>query len=149
MKSMVTLAALLIGLATAFAADVPDDDEIKAMSDKTLLDWNKAIHNEDFSAFLKNDCASVWQQQTSPDKLRDQFNSFIEQKLDIAGAVKEMEPVFKPKPSIGKTGDFDVLTVKGYYDTKPSRLSFQLKYIEEEDEWKLVGIDLKAAKPEE
>lgn len=146
---MVTLAALLIGLATAFAADVPDDDEIKAMSDKTLLDWNKAIHNEDFSAFLKNDCASVWQQQTSPDKLRDQFNSFIEQKLDIAGAVKEMEPVFKPKPSIGKTGDFDVLTVKGYYDTKPSRLSFQLKYIEEEDEWKLVGIDLKAAKPEE
>jgi hypothetical protein len=36
-----------------------------------------------------------------------------------------------------------VLVSKGYYPTKPNRVVFQLKYVDEEGDWKLGGIDIK------
>jgi hypothetical protein len=30
--------------------------------------------------------------------------------------------------------------LKGYYPTAPNKVKFQLKYLEEDGEWKLVGI---------
>lgn len=149
MKHLVVTAIVSLAcLAPIFAADVPDEDEIKSLSDKMLLDWNTAMQKDDFSAFYKNDCAKVWQQQITAEKLGDQFSKqFGGQKIDFSSAIKEMEPNFEPAPAIGKVGDFDVLTVHGYYDTKPNRFSFQLKLVQQDEEWKLVGINIKAAKP--
>lgn len=149
MKRFVLAAALLLAcFAQVFAADVPDNDEIKTVSDKMLLDWNKGMQQGDFAAFYKNDCAKVWQQQTTAEQLGATFNKqFGGQKIDFSGAVNEMEPSFQPEPAIAKVGDFDVLTVAGYYDTKPNRFSFKLKLVEEDDDWKLVGISVDAAKP--
>jgi hypothetical protein len=50
-----------------------------------------------------------------------------------------MEPVFNHPAAIDADG---VLLVQGYYPTKPNRVVFQLKYLNEGD-WKLVGIDVK------
>jgi opacity protein-like surface antigen len=149
MKRLVATAILVLTcLAPVFAVDVPEESEIKSLSDKMLLDWNKAMQKSDFAAFYKNDCAKVWQQQTSAEKLGDLFTKqFAGQKIDFSGAIKEMEPNFEPEPAIAKVGDFDVLTVQGYYDTKPNRFSFKLKLVQEDEAWKLVGIDIKAAKP--
>jgi hypothetical protein len=58
-----------------------------------------------------------------------------------------MEPNFEPEPAIAKVGDFDVLTVQGYYDTKPNRFSFKLKLVQEDEAWKLVGLNIILAKP--
>ena len=150
MKSILTAAVLLACSFSLFAADVPDEDEIKTISDKLLLDWNKGMQKGNLSAFYENDCAKVWQTQTSAEKLYATLDKqFGGQKIDFSGAINDMEPTFEPEPVISKVGDFDVLMIKGYYDTKPNRFSFQLKLIEEEDEWKLVGIDVKAAKPDE
>lgn len=143
----VTAAFFLACLAPIFAVDIPEEGEIKSLSDKMLLDWNKAMQKDDFAAFYKNDCAKVWQQQTTAEKLGDLFTKqFGGQKIDFSGAIKEMEPTFEPEPAIAKVGDFEVLTVQGYYDTKPNRFSFQLKMVQEDEAWKLVGIDIKAAK---
>ena len=151
MKRLAIIFGLLLAcLSSIFAVDVPDESEIKSISDKVLLDWNKAMLKGDFEAFYKNDCAKVWQQQTTAEKLRDLFaKQFAGQKIDFSGAINEMEPSFEPEPAIAKVGDFDVLTVQGYYDTKPNRFSFKLKLVQEEEEWKVVGIDIKAAKPTE
>ena len=148
MKRLFVAAILFLTcLVPVFAVDVPDESDIKTLSDKMLLDWNKAMQKEDFAAFYKNDCAKVWQQQTTAEKLGETFTKqFAGQKIDFSGAIKEMEPNFEPGPAIAKVGDFDVLTVQGYYDTKPNRFSFKLKLVQEDDEWKLVGIDIKAAK---
>jgi hypothetical protein len=149
MKRFVIFAAVLLaGVVPVFAAEVPDSDEIGSLSHKMLLDWNKAVLKHDFAAFYKNDCAKVWQQQTTADKLRGQFDKqFGGQNIDFSGAIKDMDPTFEPEPAISKVGDFDVLVIKGYYDTKPNRFSFQLKLIEEDEAWKLVGINITLAKP--
>ena len=148
MKRLALTATILLAcFAPVFAVDVPEESEIKSLSDKMLLDWNKAMQKEDFAAFYKNDCAKVWQQQTTAEKLGETFTKqFAGQKIDFSSAIKEMEPTFEPEPAISKVGDFEVLKVQGYYDTKPNRFSFQLKLVQEDDEWKLVGIDIKAAK---
>lgn len=149
MKRLVVTATLFFAcLAPVFAVDVPDEDEIKSISDKMLLDWNKAMQKDDFAAFYKNDCAKVWQEQTTAEKLGELFNKqFGGQKIDFSSAVNEMEPTFEPEPAIAKVGDFEVLTVQGYYDTKPNRFSFKLKLVQEDEAWKLVGINITAAKP--
>jgi hypothetical protein len=149
MKRLVVTAALFLAcLAPIFAIDVPDESEIKSLSDKMLLDWNRAMQKGDFSAFYKNDCAKVWQEQTTAEKLDDTFTKQLGgQKVDFSGAIKEMEPNFEPEPAIAKVGDFDVLTVQGYYDTKPNRFSFRLKLVQEDEAWKLVGLNINLAKP--
>lgn len=142
--------ALLACIIPVFAVDVPEQAEIKSLSDKMLLDWNTAMQKGDFSDFFKNDCATVWQQQTSAENLRDMMaKQFGGQKVDFSGAIKEMEPTFEPEPAIAKVGDFDVLNVVGYYDTKPNRFKFALKMIQQDGSWKLVGINVNVAKPSE
>jgi hypothetical protein len=147
-RLFLTVTVLLACIAPLFGVDVPEESEIKSMSDKMLLDWNSAMQKGDFSTFYKKDCAKVWQEQTTPEKLGETFEKqFGGQKIDFSGAIKEMEPTFEPEPAISKTGDFDVLTIAGYYDTQPNRFSFQLKLVQEDGAWKLVGINVKAAKP--
>ncbi|MEY2440034.1 MAG: hypothetical protein QOI34_1419, partial [Verrucomicrobiota bacterium] len=81
-----------------------------------------------------------WQKQTTPEKLQASFSDFLDKDIDIPAVVKELEPVFNQPASIDSDG---VLTIKGYYPTKPNRVIFQLKYLEEDGDWGLVGIDVK------
>jgi opacity protein-like surface antigen len=149
MKRLVVTAALFLAcLAPVFAVDVPDEDEIKSLSDKMLLDWNKAMRKDDFSAFYKNDCAKVWQQQTTAEELKKTFSKQFGG-FDFSGTIKEMEPNFEPEPAIAKVRGFDILTVQGYYDTKPNRFSFKLQLVQEDEAWKLVAIDIKAKPTDE
>jgi hypothetical protein len=50
-----------------------------------------------------------------------------------------LKPVFNHPAKIDSDG---VLIVQGYYPTTPHRIIFKLKYLEEESEWKLVGVDV-------
>ncbi len=59
--------------------------------------------------------------------------------FDILGIVKELEPSFSPV-AINSDG---MLEIKGFYPTKRARLTFDLKYMQEEGEWKLVGTNVK------
>jgi hypothetical protein len=135
---MKTAFVVLLSLASTFAlhaADIPDEDELKPMVEESLLSFNKSVQKNDFSGFY-HDIAKLWQKQTTPEKLRELFKDFIEKEIDLA-PIKKLEPVFSSPASIDSDG---VLLVKGYYPTTPARTLFQLKYLKEEDEWKLVGI---------
>jgi hypothetical protein len=70
----------------------------------------------------------------------ESFKSMAGPNFDVLGIVKELKPTFDPAAEVNSDG---VLIVRGYYPTKPNHVVFQLKYIEEEDEWKLVGINVK------
>ena len=96
------------------------------------------MKNKDFSDFY-DDIADVWQKQTTAKKLLEIFKTFTDQDVDLTGAIRSLEPLFsgtKIDP------DNDVLIISGFYPTKPNRIIFDLKYLEEEGDWKLVGINV-------
>jgi len=128
--------------------EVPSEGEVKKLTDETLLSFNEAVQSKDFDAFYKS-IAKLWQEQTTPDKLKAAFKTFVDQKFDIASVVKNVKPTYEPSPAINSNG---FLVVKGSYPIKPDKLTFELKYLTEGGAWKLFGINVqanKAAKGEE
>jgi len=123
---------------TESSGDVPSKDKVTAMTQASILSFGDAVTKQDFSEFY-NEAADIWQKQTSPEKLRDAFKDFYGKDIDLRAALKGKEPVFNQSPTINSDG---VLLVQGYYPTTPNRVVFQLKYFNEEGEWKLVGINV-------
>jgi len=122
--------------------EVPSDAELKKLTDETLLSFNSAVQSRDFDAFYQSS-AKLWQKQTTPDKLKAAFKTFVDQNFDIASVVEKVKPAFEPPPAINSDG---LLVVEGSYPIKPDKLTFVLKYLNEEGAWKLIGINVKANK---
>lgn len=139
---VLALACLTVpSLVRAEKPEVPDEADLKTMTEESLTSFGRGVKKKDFSKFYE-DIAVVWQKQTTPEKLKDLFKDFLGKDIDLPAIVKEMDPVFNHPAAIGEN---DVLEIKGYYPTTPHRVIFTLKYLEEEDEWKLVGITVDLA----
>ena len=121
---------------------VPTNKELKKLALDSLLLFNVALQTKDFENFY-NHSAKLWQKETSPDKLLEAFQSFIDKEVNIASIAK-LEPTFDEAPAVNEDG---LLVMKGFYPTQPSRVFFQLKYIDEDGSWALaaINVQLKAA----
>jgi hypothetical protein len=144
MKTLLLLVALAVVLPIR-AAEVPEKSEIKKMAEESMTLFGEGLKQKDFADFYEN-IAEVWKKQTTAEKLLAAFQSMAGPNFDILGIVKELKPTFEPAPEVNSDG---VLIIKGYYPTKPNHVVFQLKYIQEEEEWKLVGINVKTEKSDE
>jgi hypothetical protein len=120
------------------SGDVPDQDALKSLTESSIAAFGRAVKKEDFSEFYET-IAPVWQKQTTADKLKEAFKDFFNKEIDLPAAIKEKEPVFNRKVEVGSNG---VMVVQGYYPTTPNRIVFQLKYLKEEGDWKLLGINI-------
>jgi len=126
------------GLSTdGSSPEMPNDNELKQMVSKSIYDLALAINSEDFSGFYNN-VAVLWKNQTTPEKLKQSFISFIEQKIDLTG-IKDVEPTLNSPPSIDSDG---FLSMAGYFPTQPSMVYFQLDYAYEHPNWNLVGTSV-------
>ena len=137
---LVSLGLIIAAVAFAATPKVPSETELKSMTLDTLLAFNKGVKAKDFSGFYK-EIAKLWQEQTSAEKLQALFQDFIDKGLDIS-PIKKLEPVFNKPAEINSDG---VLVINGYYPTTPKRVVFRLQYLQEEGDWKLVGIKLDTA----
>jgi hypothetical protein len=135
-----TATFLLIAAVGLRAADIPAAADLKSMTEETLTSFGESVKKRDFSSFYE-DIAEIWQKQTSAEKLKAGFKDFLDKGIDLPSIVEEMDPIFDHPAEINAD---DCLVIKGHYPTKPNTVSFQLKYLKEEDDWKLVGIDVKA-----
>lgn len=124
--------------ADASRGEIPAGDELQEMSQKTLVEFNDSIEQEDFTDFYGS-ISKLWQRQSSPAKLKQTFQEFIDKKVNI-GAVRTMEANFTSKPRVDDSKGFKELIVEGRYDTSPMPTKFQLKYTPEGKNWKLTGI---------
>jgi hypothetical protein len=138
MKKLLLITLSIVTAIAARAADIPEETELASMTESSLVSFGKAVKKKDFSGFYE-DIAAVWQKQTTAEKLEELFKDFLGKEIDLPAAIKGKEPVFNQAATINSDG---VLIIKGYYPTTPNRIVFQLKYLQEEDEWKLVGIDV-------
>ncbi len=71
------------------------------------------------------------------DALKQAFKSFAGHHID---AIAAMPIVQTSVPRLGGNGG---LMLRGYFDTKPSRLSYELDFAVSEGEWKPIAIDVK------
>jgi hypothetical protein len=126
---------LLFSAADAQPQSVPSERELKTLTRESLLNFNRAIQAQDFTAFHKQ-ISAVWREQITPATLKGIFQTFIEQEIDLA-PVASLEPVFDQPAAIDDDG---VLVVQGHYPTRPSVVQFRLKYLKEKSAWRLVGI---------
>lgn len=118
---------------------IPDEAQLKSMTESAIISFGEGVKEKDFSQFYAA-IAGAWQKQTSPEKLAVAFKDFFDKEIDLPAAIEEIEPIFNQPATINSEG---VLVTKGYYPTTPNRVVFQLKYLQEEDNWKLAGIDVK------
>lgn len=139
MKKLLVVALFLaLTLSSWGAPPIPSGAELKKMTDQSLLTFNSAVQKADFTDFYKS-TAKLWQEQTTPDKLKEIFHEFIDRKFDMAAAINKRTPTFDPAPKINSDG---FLEVHGAYDVDGDALNFTLKYNNEANAWKLVGVNI-------
>ena len=139
MRKLILISLLLISLAfRADAQKVPPDKELKTMVRDSLLAFNEAVQAKNFGGFYKHELATMFRDQLSLEKFSAAFQPFLEKGYDISD-IKKSEPVFDAPAAIDSNG---VLSVTGSYPTRPNKVSFKLKYLQEKSAWKLLGINV-------
>lgn len=116
---------------------IPDDGELRLMTDIAHRDFALAVNKGDFTDFHQT-LSELWKNQITPAKLLEIFQSFVDQEIDLT-VLSQFKPVFSEPPGLNEDG-FLVLT--GYYPTQPSIVYFTIKYVYEHPNWKLAGIHI-------
>ncbi|HEX8289722.1 MAG TPA: hypothetical protein VF556_17200 [Pyrinomonadaceae bacterium] len=124
--------------ADASKGEIPSDDELQDMVKETLLEFNDAVQGNDFTNFHAKIC-EPWQEQATPESLRESFKVFIDKDIDIA-PISSLDAQFSTEPEIGRELGYKTLKLKGQYPTRPNLTKFELNYIPEGKEWKLSKI---------
>lgn len=139
MRKLLPISLLLISLVLrAEAQKVPPEREVKTMVRDTLIAFNEAVQDKNFAGFYKHELAAVFREQMSLEKFSTVFKEFLDKGYDISNIAKS-EPVFDDPAKIDNNG---VLAVAGSYPTKPNKVIFKLKYLQEKSAWKLLGINV-------
>jgi hypothetical protein len=128
-------------------SEVPSNDKLQTLVKSTLMDFGDAIQNEDFTEFHKK-AAKVWRDSSTPEEMDKAFAVFVDNKesYDFKKAVSSLDATFTPAPAIEQVSGLEALVVKGNYPTKPEATNFELKYTQEDGNWKLIGINVKTSK---
>ncbi|CAF4013750.1 unnamed protein product [Rotaria sp. Silwood1] len=117
--------------------------ESQDIAKTTLLDFNDAIQSADFTTFYGN-VAKAWQKQTSPDKMKALFQAFIDGRANMS-QIKSLDAKFTTPPSIETTIGLKTLVLRGEYATTSIPTTFELKYVAEGKDWKLIAIKVYTA----
>jgi len=123
-------------------AKAPTVKEARTLVRESLLAFNQALQEKSFAGFYKQ-VATLWQNQTTPEKLQALFQPFIDAEINLAPIAK-LEPTFEKGPVIDEDG---LLQIQGTYPTTPSKVRFDLAYVNEGTDWRLVKINVKVGNP--
>lgn len=142
MKSLLAMAKLLIaaafacGSSTVSAQLLPIGTVEEVMVKTSLLTLNDANLTGNYDV-LHAKMAKVFRDKFGAEVLKQGFKSFAGHHID-AIAAKPIVPT--SQPMINRSG---ALMLRGYFDTTPSRLTYELDFAVSEGEWKLINVDVK------
>ena len=83
--------------------------------------------------------AKPFRTQFTPDKLKAGFKSFADQQIDLS-IIAIKTPAAATPTKIDERG---VLQLRGYFDTQPSRVHYELDFLVSEEEWKPISINVR------
>lgn len=114
----------------------PTDAEVVALADKSFRLFMTSVREKSMHTFWKH-ISLQFQKKYSTSDLDTAFKDFYE--VPITGdPLAGRSPIFMVPPNIDEN---DYLVVKGFYATRPSRLSFHLTFVKEGFSWKVIGIN--------
>ena len=116
---------------------IPNDEELKKLVKMNITRLSEAIKNNDFSNFYDH-ISILWQSQVTKDKLKSIFKKFIDNKVELSD-LQSLEPILIQKPRLIEER---TLQVKGIYKSNLRRTSFEMLFIFEKQNWKLIGINI-------
>ncbi len=149
MIAVITLAAGLAGIASALlvagsalAQGLPNPTMQEILVKTSLLTFNDANVTGNYTV-LHAKLSKPFRDQASPEKLKQAFKAFADQRIDFdLIAAKPIVPTSEAQ--INNNG---VLMLRGYFDTTPSRVTYELDFLLSEGEWKLADINVRVKPP--
>ncbi|MFO1111522.1 MAG: hypothetical protein U1E61_20305 [Bradyrhizobium sp.] len=136
----IALAIAISGLAPGQTGMLPTPKVEEVMVKTTLLTLNDANLTANYDVLFAK-MAKPFRDRFTADLLKEAFQSFAGHHID---AIAAMPIVVSRKAEINSRAE---LMLRGYFDTTPSRLSYQLDFAVSEGEWKPVTIDVKVKGP--
>jgi len=120
------------------AVPIPPGEVLIRLTNDAVEELAHAINGRDFNAFYGS-ISRLWQRQTTPEELHRAFTLFTAQNINLLPAL-ETPPLFDAPPSVDASG---VLALEGHYPVEQKPVGFTLKFIHEEDDWKLLAINVR------
>jgi len=138
LRFLILTVALVALAAPARAEDKVPNPQLQEVLIKTsLLTLNDANITGNY-AVLHAKLAKPFRDQFTPEKLKQAFKSLADQKLDY-GLIAARRPVAGGEATIDSRG---ALHLHGYFDTRPSRLTYDLDFVPSEGEWKPIKLNI-------
>lgn len=131
--------ALLLVIPAQAEDTVPSAFQQEILIKTTLLTLNDANVTANYTV-LHAKLAKPFREQFTPDRLKQVFKAFVEQKANW-GLIATKTPIATSEATIDKRG---ALILRGYFDTTPSRLIYELDFIPSEGEWKPIKLNVNA-----
>ncbi len=108
-----------------------------------LLSFNDANVTGNYAVFHAK-LSKPFRDQFPPEKLAATFKEFRDKRIDF-DIIAAKRPISTDEPRISDNG---TLALKGYFDTTPSRVNYDLAFIMSDGEWKLIKVDVDVKKPD-
>ena len=122
---------------------VPQDLQLAVMIKTALIAFNNANLTGNY-AVLRDLAAPSFREANSAARLAEIFEKPRNEKLDIAPIVL-LQPKLARKPWINKRR---LLRLKGYFETRPKQVNFNLAYQAVGGQWRLFAIGVTVSEPE-
>jgi hypothetical protein len=119
---------------------VPANERLTALVDHTMKPFALGVQEQNFSSFY-SDVSTLLMVQRTPAKLLRAFKGFA--KVPELSQISRQAPVLEEESYIDEEG---LLNVGGHYPTRPDVMTFRLTYIREQNDWKLLGINVEMKK---
>lgn len=114
---------------------IPGQPEQIALVKQSIRDFATSTQQKNMVHF-RGTVSRVWQSQFTLEQFNQSFANFLQSNNDFT-ILNNFEPIIDGEPILADNG---VLSIKGRYPTQPSQFHFELKYIQEDGAWKLVGL---------
>jgi hypothetical protein len=135
------LAFTLVTVAPAFAADVPDDDDQDILVRTTLMTFNDANMSNNYTVFYAR-ASKEWQAQTTVEKLQAAFEPMRKKELDLA-ELSTADYDSSEKPTFDPDG---ALVLAGVFKTDDLEVKYRLRYVKNDQAWKVIGVNVDATR---
>jgi len=131
------LVALLLAAPAHAEATLPSTLVQEKLIKTSLLTLNDANLTGNYTV-VHAKLAKPFREQFSPDRLKEIFKAFADKQIDL-GIIAAKSPVATAESIIDKRG---ALILRGYFDTAPSRVIYELDFFPSENEWKPIKLNV-------